>query len=280
MRRMTVLYNTKNGCVHVNGDIMDYIAFGKGERVMILLPGIGDGLKTARGMAIPFALMYRQFAKDFRVFVFSRRRCLPQKYTTRDMACDQIAAMKALGIEQADVVGVSMGGMIAQWMAIDSPEKVGKLVLVVTASRLNETLKESLDAWRRCAEQGNYVELMLDSAKRMYTDAYLRKNKWMISMMTRIGRPKSFQRFLIMCHACMEHQTYERLSQIHTPTLVIAGAKDRALGVEASKEMAQNIPQCRLQIYENYGHAVYEEAKGFNLELRDCLTTKNWNENK
>ena len=258
-----MFYHAKNGCVHICGDEMDYIVFGSGKQVMIMLPGIGDGLKTAKGMAIPFALMYRMFAKDFRVYVFSRRRHLPEGDTTRDMAHDQIAAMDALGIELADVVGVSMGGMIAQWMAIDSPDRVRKLVLAVTSSRINDILQDSVNTWRVLAQEEDYHGLMLDSAKRMYSDGYLRKNRWMLPVMTRIGKPKSFQRFITMCDACMEHCAYDRLPDIKAKTLIVAGDNDKALGCQASEDMALRIADCILKVYEAYGHAVYEEEPDF-----------------
>ena len=269
-----MLYNAKNGCVNIAGDEMDYIAFGKGTRVMIMLPGIGDGLKTVKGMAIPFALMYRVFAKDFRVYVFSRRRHLPEAYSTREMARDQILAMDALGIDQADVIGVSMGGMIAQWMAIEHPQRINKLVLAVTSSRINSILKESVETWLDYARRGDYSALMLDSAKRMHTDEYLRRNRWILPVMTKVGTQKSFQRFMTMCNACLEHSAYEQLTLIKAKTLIVAGGRDKALGAEASKEMAEKISNNEIRIYEAYGHAVYEEEPDFNQAIMMYLLNK------
>ena len=67
---------------------MDYIRFGSGERVLILLPGLGDGLRTVKGTALPMALLYRKFAKHFTVYAFSRREpldegCTPQRQHQR-----------------------------------------------------------------------------------------------------------------------------------------------------------------------------------------------------
>ena len=78
---------------------MDYIRFGSVERVLIMLPGLGDALQSVRGTALPMAFMYRLFAKDFTVYMFSRKNDLPIGYTTRDMAKDQAEAMEMLGIE-------------------------------------------------------------------------------------------------------------------------------------------------------------------------------------
>lgn len=132
--------NAINGCLTLTSGEMDYIRFGNGKLTMVMLPGVGDGLKTVKGMALPFAMMYRPLARHFTVYVFSRRRELPEHMTTREMAADLNEALEALGLEESAVVGVSQGGMIAQWLAIDHPEKVGKLVLVVTTSRPNGTI--------------------------------------------------------------------------------------------------------------------------------------------
>ena len=146
-----MLYNAKNGTVTIANAQMEYIRFGSGNRVLIMLPGLGDSLRSMKGAALPMAVMYRMFAKDFTVYVFSRKGNLTEGYTTRDMAADQAQAMEKLGIPKADIFGVSMGGMIAQHLAADYPEKVNKLILAVTSSRPNPILRESVGEWSACA---------------------------------------------------------------------------------------------------------------------------------
>ena len=155
-----MLYNVKNGTLTFGDTTMDYIRFGTGERTLIMLPGLGDSLRSMKGTALPMALMYREFAKDFTVWAFSRKNTLPEGYTTRDMARDQAEAMEKLGIEKADIVGVSMGGMIAQHLAADFPEKVNKLVLVVTAARSNPILRSCVEEWVDQARRGDHTALM------------------------------------------------------------------------------------------------------------------------
>ena len=70
------MLQAKNGSVKLLSGTTDYVRFGSGQKTMVMLPGVGDGLKTVRGMAVPFALLYRQLAGDFTVYMFSRRRQL------------------------------------------------------------------------------------------------------------------------------------------------------------------------------------------------------------
>ncbi|MEL7512597.1 MAG: alpha/beta hydrolase, partial [Cyanobacteria bacterium J06554_3] len=116
---------------------MNYVAFGQGQRPFIILPGLSDGLKTVKKQAILLSFYYRQFSKDFRVYVFSRKNELERECSTRTMAKDQNAALEKLGIEQAYVMGVSQGGMIAQHLAIHFPNRVKKLVIGVSLARQN-----------------------------------------------------------------------------------------------------------------------------------------------
>ena len=101
-----MFWNAKEGRVSIDDTDMDYISFGKGSDVFIILPGLGDGLTTVKGMAIPMAILYRMYVHDYKVYVFSRRNHLKEGYSTRDMAKDQATAMKILGITKASVLGI------------------------------------------------------------------------------------------------------------------------------------------------------------------------------
>lgn len=267
-----MLCHAKNGAVTIGDTTMDYIRFGTGERNLVLLPGLGDGLKTVRGTAIPMAFLYRLFARRYTVYAFSRRNALPDGCTTRDMARDQAQAMDALGIQKADVLGVSMGGMIAQYLAMDHPEKVNRLVLTVTSSRPNPILAESIDEWVSWARRGDHTAFMDSNVRRIYSQDYYRRNKWLVPVMGRLTKPKSYDRFFVQAAACLTHDAYENLHQIKASTLVIGGGKDIALGGDASREIAAAIPGAALVMYEQWGHGLYEEAKDFNQTVLDFLS--------
>jgi len=266
-----MLFYAKNGTLEIGSTSMDYIRFGTGKRNLIMLPGLGDGLQTVKGTALPMALMYRIFAESYTVYAFSRKNDLPAGYTTRDMARDQAEAMALLGIGKADILGVSMGGMIAQWLAIDFPEKVNKLILTVTCAHPNPILTESVEEWVSLAKQGNHAAFMDSNLRRIYSDDYYRKNKWLAPIVGKLTKPNSYDRFFVQADACLSHDAYEKLHQIKAPTLVIGGEKDMALGGDASGEIAAIIPNAELLMYGQWGHGLYEEAKDFNRVVLDFL---------
>lgn len=258
-----MFYGAKNLKLKIENTEMDYIVFGKGTKPLIMIPGLGEGLKTVKGTAVPFAMMYRSIAKEYRVYCFSRRNILPQGFTTRDMAEDLYYAMQELGIEKAMVLGVSLGGMIVEQLAIHHPEVVEKLILTVTIARQNDIVQQMIGKWMDYAKEGKYKEIMIDTAENSYTENYLKKSRWMYGLLGNVGKPKSFERFLIMAEAGKNHDVYEELEKIACPTLVLGGRQDKIVGGFSSEELATQIPGCELYIYEDYGHGLYEEAKDF-----------------
>ena len=257
------MLNTKNENIKINGADFDYINFGSGRDVLIMLPGVGDGFKTAKGVAVPFAYMYRCFADSFRVYVFSRRNDLPEGFTIAEMADDVSDIMDALGLPASHIFGVSQGGMIAQQLAIRHTEKVKSLVLAVTASRPNAIMQEALESWIAMTDYDDYKGIMLDTAERSYTGAYLERGKRMNNVLA-LAKPKSYDRFRILCESCLNHDVYEDLPKIKCPIYIIGASLDKVLGPEASVEMHEAIPGSEIYMYEGYSHGVYEQAKDFN----------------
>ena len=148
---------------------------------------------------------------------------------------------------------------------------VGKLILAVTAARPNPILEESIAEWVSLARQGDAAGFMESNVRRMYSDAYYRKNKWLTPIVGALTKPKSYDRFFIQARACLTHDAFGRLGQISAPTLVIGGEQDKALGVQASCDLAEAIPNARLKIYPQWGHGVYEEAPDFNQTVLQFL---------
>lgn len=83
-----MIYNAENGSLKIEETEMDYIVFGKGQKKLIFIPGLGDSLKSVKGSALMFAFLYRRFAQAYRVYVFSRKNKLKPDCSTRNMAAD------------------------------------------------------------------------------------------------------------------------------------------------------------------------------------------------
>ena len=257
-----MIYNAKEEKLYINGVKMDYITFGKGTKPLVMIQGLNtNGVK---GAAVSLAYMYRVFAKDFKVYLFDRRENIKEDVTIKDLTEDTALAMDTLGIKDACILGVSQGGMIAQYLAADYPEKVNKLVLTVTCARPNCVLKESVGEWISYAKQGDHAAFMDSNLRRIYSEKYYRSNRWMIPIVGKLTKPETYERFFVQADACLTHDAYDCLQKLRLPTLVIGGEKDQALGGDASREIASQIPDAELKMYAQWGHGLYEEAKDFN----------------
>ena len=255
--------STKGKTLYFNEKSMDYVTFGKGNQHLVIIPGLGDGLQTVKGMAIPLSITYRILAECYKIYVFSRINELRQGYTTRDMAADVAEAMEVLNITSAYVMGISQGGMIAQWLVADFPEKVQKLILAVTTAKPSQLARDRIDHWQKLSQSGNFKHLMLDIAKHSYTQKSYQKWRLLYNIMGRLGRIKDENRIAIQSQSCLEHNSLEVLKEIQCPTLVLGALEDDVIGVDGSKELAKAISDCQLLILKHSGHALYEENKAF-----------------
>ncbi len=268
-----LLGNLTGGAVEIGGSEMNYVSFGRGDKSLVIIPGLSDGLKTVKGTGAILWFSYRFLAKDYRVSVFSRKNLLEPGYTTRGMATELAVAMDKLNISSAYVMGVSQGGMIAQWLAIDYPEKVERLAIVISLSRQNETIQQVIANWIQMVREKRYNELAVDMMEKSHTDSYLKRVRpfyWLIKM---LSKPQSQQRFLIQAESCRTHNAYGELSAIKCPTLVIGGGTDRIVGgAEVQQEMADAIANSRLHIYPDLGHGAYIEADDFGDRIYDFFS--------
>ena len=253
----------KNGCVKVGNTDMYYVSFGEGGKTLVVLPGLSDGLATVKGKAFLLAGAYWKFLKDYTVYMFSRKNSMPEGYTIRDMADDQVQAMKNLGIGKACVLGVSQGGMIAQYIAIGHPEAVSRLILAVTAPDANETVKDAVGGWIGMAKKGDHVSLMVDTAEKMYSEAYLEKHRKLFPLMARFTKPKDYERFLRNAYAILGFDARSELPKIAAPTLIIAGEDDRTVGNRAAYELREGIRGSELYVCQGLGHGLFEEDRDF-----------------
>ena len=257
------MYSAKNSTLSINGKTLDYVTFGKGNQSLVIIPGLGDGLQTVKGMAMFFSMTYRKLAERYKIYVFSRINELRQGYTTRDMAADVAEAMETLNLDAAYVMGISQGGMIAQWLAADFPERVQRLILAVTTAKPSQLARERIEYWQKLSQSGNFKHLMLDIAQHSHTQKSYQKWRFLYNIMGRLGRIKDEKRIVIQSQSCHTHDSLEVLKEIQCPTLVIGALEDDVIGVDGSKELAKAISGCQLLILKHSGHALYEENKAF-----------------
>ena len=267
-----MLYHAKEEKLHIREVSFDYIQFGTGKKTLLMIQGLNtNGIK---GAAVSLAYMYRMFAKEYTVYLFDRRDEVYEGVTVKEMALDIATAMDELGLKNADVFGVSQGGMIAQYLAMERPDLVHKMVLAVTASRNNSTMERVVQNWITMTEKGEFKALVLDMAEKMYSDEYVKRYQFFMPLLTVVQKPKDIKRFLILAKACLTCNAYDSLKKIQCPVFVIGGKQDKVVTGEASEEIAKKLG-CEIYMYENLGHAAYEEAADFNQKVFDFLIEDN-----
>ncbi len=248
---------------------------------------IGDGqpLILITGFASAQNLWYSQvraFSKHYRVITFDNRGFgksdkPPGPYTTKMMASDTIALMDRLGIEKAHIVAGSMGGMIAQEMAIDHPQRVNKLVLFCTTAggqlwrdMLFDLIEDSDPRWNRSRSDltgANLQKFMVAMASRSFNGKFYQVFIIpLVKLQARLGRVKVPVGQL---EAMISHNTLERLDKIQASTLVLAGGKDRVMPPHSSEVLASRIKGAKLVVIEGGAHAL--AAGPMNKEVLDFL---------
>ena len=261
--------NMTNGTIEFSDTDMYYVSFGSGKRNLVVLPGLSDGLATVKGKAWLLHFPYRRYLKDYKVYIFSRKNKMPENYTIRQMADDQVLAMKKLGLNKANILGVSQGGMIAQYIAINHPETVDKLILAVTAPYANNVVRKAVKRWIRMSKRGDHRALMVDTAEKMYSKKYLRRNRRFFPILAMFTKPAGYDRFLKNACAILSFDARDELSKIKSPTLIIAGSDDHTVGKKAHYELKSMIPGSQLYIYKGLGHGAFEEGRDFYKRVFD-----------
>jgi pimeloyl-ACP methyl ester carboxylesterase len=206
-----------------------------------------------------FTIGLKRMAQQYTLYLLSRKPDLPQGYTARDMSDDFAEMIRAEIGGPVHVMGMSSGGSSAMHFAVDHADMMDKLVLAMTAHRLNEHGKAVCRIWRDLALRGNWPDLW----ERMGVDvAEGATPEWIIRPMMRwfggalLGRPKSGSDLAVVLESDINLDVTEKLPAITARTLVIGGARDPFYGAEAIRETAARIPNAELCLIEGGGHAV------------------------
>lgn len=100
--------------------------------------------------------------------------------------------------------------------------------------------------------------------------AYIKRYKPFLPLLAILQKPKDVQRFIILAKSCLTCKAYKELNKITCPVFVIGGRQNKVIGGEASEEITEKFG-CKIYMYDDFGHAVYEEARDFNGRVYDFL---------
>lgn len=260
----------RRGRIPVGETSLAYAVYGHGPVPLVLIPGLSAALADVSSplTAWTTALGYRALAKGYTVYLFGRADDVTSGTTIRDMANQLALALTRLHVTDACVLGVSQGGMIAQWLALDHPELVRALVLAVTTGRSGESVRRFADEQEAFIRAGDHGGLLWHAARFSYSPRHLRLYRLFRPFLGLVGRPKSYDRYLHSAAACVTHDALLPLSRLTVPTLILGGEEDRIVTAEASRLLAATIPGARCYLYPGLGHGAFEEAKDFLLRAR------------
>lgn len=242
--------------VNVKGININYEIYGEGP-LLLFINGIGADIKNPVGAA------NSPLPKHFTVLAFDPRGLgdtdsSTEPFSIADLADDAASLAKTLGWEHYHVFGASMGGMVAQELAIRHPSIVDKLVLCVTTAggsgRTSPVVIGELD-------EMSIIEVLKLSDRRK-DEAWAAANPEMFKRFTeryeaakriRLSNPKHSKGYAEQVNAALKHDTFDRLPQIKCPTLVCGGLYDGGNPPEEIRRLAGQIPGARCEFAES-GH--------------------------
>ena len=221
------------------------------------------------------------FEKNFRCIIGDNRGVgLTDKpnedYTTAMMADDYAGLLDKLQIENAHVIGCSMGSTIAQQLAIRHPEKVKSLVLMCPWARCDNAAKAIFQHLINCKAKFSPEEFTLYIQLLIYSKASWDDKKFVSELEE--GRknayldpnPQPLHGLKGQAAACINHSALTELSEVSQPTLVIGGKEDIFTPVWMAEEIVEKMPNAELFLYEKAGHAFhFENLEDFNDRVTD-----------
>jgi pimeloyl-ACP methyl ester carboxylesterase len=233
--------------------------------------GQGDDVLFISGLADEGACWVDQVAglrDSYRLTTFDNRGVGRSEtpdgpFRIADFAADTVALMDALELDRAHVVGSSMGGAIAQELAIAHPDRVRSLVLNGTWCRGDRFLHEVFRNWMWSAEKADSIRDFLVTVNlwcfspRIWNEGIM--DEWIAAAETS-PYAQSVDAFCRSAQALIEHDTADRLEAIDAPTLVTVGELDLCLPARYSQAIVDRIPEARLVVIPAVGHQPFQEV--------------------
>ena len=260
--------------VGVNDIQMYYEVNGEGFPLVMIM-GLGGSLDCWDPR------MIQGLSRNFKTITFDNRgagrtEASDKEYTIKLFADDTAGLMDALGISRAHVLGISMGGMIAQELALNHREKVEKLVLCSTYCGGEKSIPPSEETLNSLMRSGGAPSAE-ESAKMVvplcFTDEFVAKNPDTIgSFLERVLKaPTSAEVFLRQTGAIMGFNTFDRLPGIKAPTLVLAGKRDILIPPENGSILARAIPRAKLVLLQKSAHGLTEDVEEATTAIAEFL---------
>jgi pimeloyl-ACP methyl ester carboxylesterase len=241
---------------------MPWVVLGRADgREVVALPGLSDGLMPLSEVGPHVVGSARSSRRvPFRVLTLSHRHPLEHGITTRDLARDAAAFVEAQVDGPAVVVGHSMGGMVAQWLAADRPDLVAELVLTATLARPVPSFTDRLRAWEELVAQHRWRAFAAAANEASYTGSELLRRRILLRVSRPPVVPHLVDRHRVLTSACLTHDATQVLGQIRCPTLVLSGAADPLVPPTASRGLAEAIPGAVLEELDGLAHGFPEQA--------------------
>ena len=249
-----------NNILSIENTTLEYFSFGEGKRHFVILPGLGT--RSILFSAMPISAAYRAFAAEYTVWVIDRVK-EPEGCTMRDFARHTALALRQLGVENADVFGASMGGMVAQYLAIDYPELVRSLVLGSTLARSTPTAERVIGGWADAADVNTLRQLTGDMITRLYGAETVRKYGDALLHINDGVSEEELRRFRAQARAIATFDAYDELCKTRCPALVIGVDGDRVLGDKGSDELADALCCDQYMYPASWGHCAFDEAPDY-----------------
>lgn len=237
-----------------------YESHGKGEP-LVILPDLGNDVTSLWAQMPRLSQDFRCLAIDNRGVGRSSKPSVP--YTTKLMAEDAFKVLNQIGVREFGILGLSMGGAIAQEMAIAEPDRVKKLIILGGWAKPDRYLTSLFELFRDVKRSVDPLtfdrEIALWSFTRAYFDSSYEELEKRQRAALDVPYPTPHTTFTRQAEACMTHDSLDRLDQLRASTLLIVGEQDIFTPVRFSKEMAGRIKKSRVVQIEGAAHAAHWE---------------------